>query len=72
MGLLSLYGAMWLPLWIPLAACVSVLVLLSFPARLRRLRLKRGLCVTCGYDLRASKERCPECGEEFGSRNDAR
>lgn len=29
----------------------------------RRNRWTKGLCTRCGYDIRASSARCPECGE---------
>ena len=46
----------------------SILVIAIFrsiaywKARKRRIALKRGLCAMCGYDIRASPDKCPECG----------
>jgi hypothetical protein len=50
------------PFWLPLMFAV-VPPLWWLIQRLRNLRRHRdGLCRECGYDLRASRERCPECG----------
>ena len=58
-----------IPLW-PLVVPLAFLVwynnwLSPIRRHRRRKRKKLGLCVKCGYDLRASKERCPECGQAF-------
>ena len=57
-----LYRIIGVPHWF-LAVCA---VLLPCPFLIGRwrlhCRLRQGLCPICGYDLRASKNRCPECG----------
>ena len=54
----------WYPKWFPfLAAVVSALL---WRRSRRQALVSAGLCLTCGYDLRASRIRCPECGTPIG------
>jgi hypothetical protein len=46
--IMSVLGAVWLHWYLE--------------RRLRRYRRRNRWCICCGYDLRATPERCPECG----------
>ena len=65
------YSQTWsLPAWSLVSAFAVLPAVVTFrqlrAVRRRRQRSRMGLCPACGYDLRASPGRCPECGRGQG------
>jgi hypothetical protein len=59
------FWSVWLPHWL-LSLLLGLPVAVAWRIRrrsvMRAARLAAGQCASCGYDLRASPKRCPECG----------
>ena len=55
--------ALWFPHWLVVLLSAVPPLRWGLRTRQRRHRARVGLCLHCGYDLRASTERCPECGK---------
>jgi len=50
------------PHWFAAGSCATLPALVPLRWWPRRRRQRLGLCNVCGYDLRATPDRCPECG----------
>jgi hypothetical protein len=58
------FSAIGIPCWMPAAALglIPALMVALHIWRIGRTRLQPGFCASCGYDMRATPDRCPECG----------
>ena len=59
-------GAIYLPPYLFVLVFGALGLHGYLPVYRAKKRSQRGLCASCGYDLRASTVRCPECGQPIG------
>jgi hypothetical protein len=50
------------------AVALAIGAIVTFRMARDATRLREGLCLKCGYDLRAATDRCPECGRPVPAR----
>lgn len=53
---------LWIPYWALVVLCVIGPLCRFIAWRRSKGRRRENVCVKCGYDLRATPDRCPECG----------
>jgi hypothetical protein len=61
-------GFVLVPIWLIWGLAVVPLGLAIFRGLKKRVRQSSNLCINCGFDLRGSSGRCPECGQDISCR----
>jgi hypothetical protein len=54
----------WVPYWLPALLTAALPAEAIYRIIRQRRRRSAGQCKVCGYDLRATPDRCPECGAQ--------
>jgi|SRR5579884_4193538 len=65
-------AAVVFPTWLPVLVFALLPTTRAGLTMFRRRQRRPGRCRVCGYDLRATRERCPECGTAVTSEANAR